>query len=168
MSRVFAGLTLTAFLSAGIASAALPRAYFGLASVGAAAGYHGWKDTVQGRRTAWWDVNGAVVEGRWILNSGLGFGLHVVDVTGVLRPDDYSGMQLLLNTFTELAPSVLWVAHHNDHGFGYLELQVMPWADSAYGASLDYGYVPFAPWPIELRARAAATGFSRKPDGQIG
>jgi hypothetical protein len=168
MSRLFAGLTVTVFLSTGIAWAKLPRAYFGLASVGAAGGYHGWTDTAQGLKTAWWDVNGAAIEARWILNSGLGFGLRVMDVTGVVQSYDWTDPQPRISSYVEIAPSILWVAHHSDHGFGYIELQLMPWADGASGASLDYGYVPWAPVPIELRARAAATRFSWEPDGQIG
>jgi hypothetical protein len=165
-SHVMAGLLAAILMSTGIASAALPRAYFGLASVGAAAGYHGWWNTAQAR-TAWWDINGAAVEARWVLNNGLGFGLRVVDGAGVSM-DSILQFRPHISTYAALAPSVLWVAHHSGHGFGFLELQVMPYVIGASGAALDYVYVPFAPWPIELRARAAATRFSWDPDGQIG
>jgi len=171
-SNLRAGLVASVLLSTGIAWATLPRAYFGLASVGAAGGYHGWRDTVQGRQTEWWDVNGAAVEARWVLNNGLGFGLRVMDITCVVQTgvsmEEWSDLQPRINTYVEIAPSVLWVAHHSSHGFGYLELQLMPYADGASGASLDYAYVPWAPVPIELRARAAVTRFSWDPDGQIG
>jgi hypothetical protein len=159
-SHVLAGLVAAILLSTGISFAALPRAYLGLATVGADAGYHGWFDQVQGRQTAWWGVNGAVVEGRLILNSGFGFGFRVVDTAVGLLVNDSSKLRPFATTYTEFAPSILWVLHDNDRGFGFLELQVMPYVYGASGAALDYAYVPFAPWPLEAHVRLGATVYS--------
>lgn len=154
----------------------LPQAYVGLATVGAAGGYHGWKAPVSGTQNVWWSANGAAVEGRWVLSSGLGFGIRMIDGTVAFALDDNWAVQQLFGAFTEFAPSILWVAHHDRHGFGFLELQLMPYtklslmSDSGYasGAALDYAYVPWAPVPIETHVRLAGTVYSWNPVGQIG
>jgi hypothetical protein len=126
---------------------------------------------VKGTQYAWWNANGAALEARWILDNGLGFGFRALDIAGVLLPDANGGLQPYRATYTELAPSILWVAHHDHHGFGFLELQLMPWArlsllsDVGYssGAALDYAYVPWAPVPIEAHVRLAGTVFDWNP-----
>ena len=104
-----------------------------------------------------------------------GFGMRMIDATGVFLPDENWETQFCFATRVEFAPSILWVAHHNSHGFGYLELQLMPYAglslvsnDYSSGAALDYAYVPWAPVPIEAHVRLAGTVYSWNPVGQIG
>lgn len=166
MSRKFcirAGLVLAVLVSIGSAWDKVPRAYLGLGTVGAAGGYHGWRDTVNGQRMMWWDANAAALEARFVLNSGLGFGFRLIDGSGVLMYDDHDSLRPYFSNYVEFAPSVLWVAPRNTHGFGFFELILMPYADRASGLALDYAYVPFAPLPIEAHARLAGTVYDWDP-----
>jgi hypothetical protein len=158
-------LTTTAF-------AVIPRGYVGLASVGAAGGYHGWRlEPVRGTGNAWWNVNGAGLEGRLILDNGLGFGMRMIDGAGVILQDEDWELQFFRTTYAEFSPSILWVVHHDHHGFGFIELQLMPYIRQsllyntgyASGAALDYAYVPWAPVPIETHVRLAGTVFDWNP-----
>lgn len=162
---------LAAILLSTAAFATMPQAYVGLATVGAAGGYHGWRqEPVRGTQNVWWNVNGATLEGRWILDNGLGFGMRMIDGAATFMWDENYETQSYLLTWAEFAPSILWVAHHDQHGFGFLELQLMPYArlslvSDVYstGAALDYAYVPWAPVPIEAHVRLAGTVFDWNP-----
>jgi len=158
------------FLLAGPASAVLPRAYVGLASVSAGIGYHGWTVTTRGTEVAWFDAGLQAIEGTWFLNRRLGLGLRVFD--GALCPVIGDSMAYPV-MFGFVMPKVSWVLNHDAKRFGYLDLALMPYMPDDSGqtqvvssaVALDYGYVPFAPWPLEGRVRVATMVFNwAKPE----
>jgi hypothetical protein len=141
--------------------AAFPRAYVGLASAGIAAGYHGWTNGSRGDSFAWWDANGSLIEGSYFVTQRFGLGLRVLD--GAICPVDTSLYTVMFSTF---APTFSLVTNSGSRAFGYLSLEVMPYMPDSNVVSsaiaLDYGLVPFAPWPIEGRVRVAAMVFNWK------
>jgi hypothetical protein len=70
---------------------------------------------------------------------------------------------ILVNTAGLLSPTVTWITNASSHSFGYLDLQVTPYFPGISALAVDYGFVPFPPWPIEARVRAASTIFWQPP-----
>ena len=153
---------LGATLSAGTAQAevgrALPRAYVGLASVGVALGYHGLSGGVYGNPLMWLGFEGSVVEGTYFLMPRLGVGLVAGDLT---VNQDFTNGVTWFNTSFILAPTISYLTNSDARSFGYATLKLMPYTPGSQpgGASigLDWGYVPFAPWPLEGHAGLEAT-----------
>jgi hypothetical protein len=136
-----------------------PRAYVGLASLGAGGGFHSWTLIPDTDSMSFWDVNASLIEGMYFLSSGFGFGLRALDVTVCPKDTELHAVAVLL-----AAPMVSLVTNRGPYGFGYLSLAVMPYIPDMGGiedvassaASLDYAYVPVSPWPVEARARIGA------------
>lgn len=160
MVRVF----LVAFLAASAVPAATPRAYVSLAALSGAVGYHHWEGRTQGSGTSWLGFGMQALEGTWFLNQRLGLGLRVIEGGGSPVIGDTAGPYAIIDAMPLLTAS--WVLNQDRRGFGYLCLGLTPWqqavnVDSSDSfssvATLDYGYVPLPPWPVEGRVRLTAT-----------
>jgi hypothetical protein len=151
---------LIGLLAGSVAFAATPRAYVSLAAVGAGAGYHAWNRASGAPGAAGFDIGVQFLEGTWFLSPRLGLGFRVYEVAGSAAGRDSTRPYLLNATWL---PTVSWVLNRDARGFGYLNLAAMPYlhdaaSDTAVSAlALDYGYVPFAPWPLEGRVRLTAS-----------
>jgi hypothetical protein len=172
MKMILAAMCILVAATQALRAEKLPRAYVGLLSTGAATGYHGWTHTTHpGPSFAAWDVNLSAIEGLYFPTPRFGLGVRLVDLT--LCPEDSF---LSANMFAMAMPMIGWVTNSGARGFGYLNFEIMPYMPDNTGESqmissafaLDYSYVPFAPWPLEARARAGAMVFSWTGERQIG
>jgi len=164
-------LFLVALLATSVVFAAAPRAYVSLASVSAGVGYHALETTRhEGTQTSWYAVGLQLLEGSWFLNPRFGIGLRVIDfaVSPISdRSDPFYPMRPFVAAV--LLPTACCVLHRDARGFGYLDLGLMPLmpfgllaltGDVSSALTLDYGYVPLPPWPLEGRIRLAAQVFT--------
>jgi hypothetical protein len=142
----------------------LPRAYFGLGSVGFSLGYHFYHSDVSysgwfGSRSPFtstrvWAYRATVLDLAYFLNSRWGFGLTILDMT--LDPQPVVTNFLFdFYAFSGgiLVPNVRYVVSAGPKSFHAVSLQVMPYLARASSIAVDYSWVPLAPWPIEGRAR---------------
>ena len=158
---------LLVLLALSVVSASEPRAYVSLFSFGAGVGYHHWNRLTQGTGTNWFGVNGQFLEGTWFLTPRFGLGLRAGEGGSSPVIGDTAGPYTIMEAWPLATAS--WVLNQDQRGFGYLSLGLMPWlpgdADSngvrsfSSAVTLDYGYVPFPPWPLEGRVRLAANVF---------
>jgi hypothetical protein len=160
---------LVALLATSLVFAATPKAYVGVVSFGAGFGYHHWNRQTEGTGTSWLGFGAQFLEGTWFLNQRLGLGLRAAEGGGSPVIGDTAGPYTIMEAWPMLTASC--VLNQDKRGFGYLVLGLMPWlpagsTDSSgirsfsSAVTLDYGYVPFPPWPLEGRLRIATDVFN--------
>jgi hypothetical protein len=85
--------------------------------------------------------------------------MKILEATAVRGPTQ----SILVNPIGVLPPTVTWITNTGSRSFGYLDLQVTPCFPGISALTVDYGSVPFPPWPLEARVRAASTVFWNRP-----